>query len=290
MQAVLPYTRGYIWQDGAFSLQDSRHIIPSWDQGHSSRKPSAAGEAPSDCAKLWGTTSFGDNVEDEWFIVWLLLHLTLKVCVSHTIKLALYTSYFMQVCKHISTYVHSQSPPFLSACAVLSEHTASHVDHGVPLQFSNISARVWDNDGDFLLIEAAFSLPRWLKPEVSTNRVWLHDGQLHIVPLPNKRHLTLPASPTLTEALQIIASEGVSTQANTGMQSAITSRVKGYPKKALAEMHRARCLVPAKVAAILKQQPQLVSSAVQAFYYRDVQDMKAAAKLKNFPSEVGLPS
>lgn len=33
---------------------------------------------------------------------------------------------------------------------------------------------MWDNDGDFLLIEAAYSLPRWLKPESATNRVgWL---------------------------------------------------------------------------------------------------------------------
>ena len=71
------------------------------------------------------------------------------------------------------------------------------------------------------------------------------------------------------------------------MQSVISNRVKGYPQKALAEMHRARCIVPVKVAAILQQQPQLVSPAVQAFYYRDVQDMQAAAKLRHFPSEVG---
>lgn len=156
------------------------------------------------------------------------------------------------------------------------------------LQFSNLSARVWDNDGDFLLIEAAFSLPKWLKPEVSTNRVWLHDGQLHIVPLPSKRHPTLPPSPTPRDALQIIRSEAITTQANTGMQNAISSRIKGYPQKALSEMHRARCRVPAKVAAVLKQQPQLVSPAVQAFYYRDVQDMKAAARLRHLPFEVGL--
>lgn len=31
--------------------------------------------------------------------------------------------------------------------------------------------RVWDNDGEFLLIEAAYSLPRWLKPESAANRV-----------------------------------------------------------------------------------------------------------------------
>lgn len=156
------------------------------------------------------------------------------------------------------------------------------------MQFSNLTARIWDNDGDFLLIEAAFSLPKWLKPEVSTNRVWLHDGQLHIIPLPNKRNPSLPPSPTPKEALQIIASEAITTQANPGMQKSISSRVKGYPQKALTEMHRARCIIPAKVAAVLRQQPQLVAPAVQAFYYRDVQDMKAAARLQQLPSEVGL--
>ena len=74
------------------------------------------------------------------------------------------------------------------------------------------------------------------------------------------------------------------------MQDAIKGRIKVYPQKALAEMHRARCLLPARVARILKQQPQLVSPAVQTFYYRDVGDMKAAARLKNFPSEVSVTS
>ena len=37
-----------------------------------------------------------------------------------------------------------------------------------------LSCRVEDGDGDFLLVEAANSLPRWLKPETATNRVsWL---------------------------------------------------------------------------------------------------------------------
>ena len=30
---------------------------------------------------------------------------------------------------------------------------------------------MWDNDGEFLLIEAAYSLPRWLRPEAAANRV-----------------------------------------------------------------------------------------------------------------------
>jgi hypothetical protein len=46
---------------------------------------------------------------------------------------------------------------------------------------------VWDNDGEFMLIESAYALPRWLKPEVSANRVWVRGGQLHIVPQPSPK-------------------------------------------------------------------------------------------------------
>ena len=42
--------------------------------------------------------------------------------------------------------------------------------------FPALAARVWDDDGEFLLIETAF-LPRWLKPETAANRVWLCGGE-----------------------------------------------------------------------------------------------------------------
>ncbi|KFM25957.1 SGT1-like protein [Auxenochlorella protothecoides] len=45
-----------------------------------------------------------------------------------------------------------------------------------------LDVRVWDNDGEFLLIEAAHSLPRGLKPEIADNRVWISGGRFHIVP------------------------------------------------------------------------------------------------------------
>ena len=154
------------------------------------------------------------------------------------------------------------------------------------LQFSSVCARIWDNDGDFLLIEAAYSLPKWLKPETSRNRVWLVSGQLHIVPLPNGHHPTLPSSPTLQEALQILSADSVNTVAKAGVQDTIRLKIKGYPGKAQADMHRARCLLPAKIAHVLQHKPQLVSPAVQAFHYRDVQDMRAAAKLARFQPQV----
>lgn len=66
-------------------------------------------------AHLGGVTVFGDNVEDEWFIVYLLK------CITRT--------------------------------------------------FKEVAAVVYDNDGQFLLIEAAEHLPKWLDPDSSENRV-----------------------------------------------------------------------------------------------------------------------
>lgn len=51
-------------------------------------------------------------------------------------------------------------------------------------------------------------------------------------------------------------------------------------------MHHARCLVPAAVAHILAQDPQLVAPAVEAFYARDAAGMKAAARMTHFQPEV----
>lgn len=40
--------------------------------------------------------------------------------------------------------------------------------------FSDLWIKVGDNDGEFLLVEAADSLPAWLESEVADNRVWMY--------------------------------------------------------------------------------------------------------------------
>lgn len=64
---------------------------------------------------LHSNTCFGDNIEDEWFIVHLLLEIS--------------------------------------------------------KQFKDVIIQVMDNDGDFLLIEAADFLESWVNPGNTTNRV-----------------------------------------------------------------------------------------------------------------------
>lgn len=70
---------------------------------------------PQGLSFLQGRTNFGDSVEDEWLIVYLLRELS--------------------------------------------------------RQFPQIWIRVIDSDGEFLLVEAADVLPKWINPEVMENRV-----------------------------------------------------------------------------------------------------------------------
>jgi hypothetical protein len=64
---------------------------------------------------LHGLTKYGDSVEDEWLIVYILKELSNR--------------------------------------------------------FPELWIKVVDTDGEFLLIEAANALPRWLNPEIADNRV-----------------------------------------------------------------------------------------------------------------------
>ena len=94
LQAVEPYLRGYIWQTDGFNLEAKPQL-----KGHN--QPGASSSELPTC--LHGRATYGDNVEDEWLITWLLLDLTRRF---------------------------------------------------------QISARAWDSDGEFLLIEAAYALPK----------------------------------------------------------------------------------------------------------------------------------
>ncbi|MQL81973.1 hypothetical protein Taro_014448 [Colocasia esculenta] len=210
LDTVLPhFLRDYIWQHEPFSLSPS-----------SDHACSLCG-TPAGIPHLHGRVRYGDNVEDEWFVVFLLYEVSRRV-------------------------------PW-------------------------VSIRVWDSDGEFLLIEAAFSLPCWVNPESCENRVFVRRGELHI--LPRKQ---FPSNPTILEALSALRTGKVDTRAPEKVQEAINKRISGYPQRARMNMHRARIRVPLPVAQVLKQEPCLIALAVEGFYDRDVDSMKYAAKMERF--------
>ncbi|NXI99691.1 ECD protein, partial [Psophia crepitans] len=208
-----PLLAAYIWQRQPFRL---RYVPPR-------------GETP---AHIGGTTLFGDNVEDEWFIVYLIREIT--------------------------------------------------------REFPGLAARIEDNDGEFLLIEAADFLPQWLNPENSENRVFFYKGELHIIPLSETHEQECDlsaASPTVSQALALLSTRSEEFLAAEPIRTAVYKRISGYPEKIQASFHRAHCYLPARIVAVLRQRPSLVAAAVQAFYLRDPVDLRACRSFQTFPPD-----
>uniref|UniRef100_A0A8C7E5E7 Ecdysoneless cell cycle regulator n=1 Tax=Naja naja TaxID=35670 RepID=A0A8C7E5E7_NAJNA len=193
-----PILVSYIWQNESFNLK---------------YKP-AKGNLP---AHIAGHTKFGDNIEDEWFIVYLIKEIT--------------------------------------------------------KEFPELLARVDDNDGEFLLIEAADYLPKWLNPENSIHRV----RDLRILPSSSLYILTYKKSCLYQDYISLFR-----------FLYLIAILCPRYPEKIQTCLHRADCYLPAGIAVVLRQRPALVSAAVQAFYLRDPVDLKACRVFKTFPPETRL--
>ncbi|KAI1319022.1 hypothetical protein EDD11_005220 [Mortierella claussenii] len=194
---------------------------------------------------LKGQTRIGDSLDDEWLIVFLLREITKRIPGS--------------------------------------------------------IAKVQDNDGEFLLVEAADHIPSWLDPDNSDNRVFIFDGNLHIVPIAitaeQKKSFSpmfgsKTRSPKLQDALDIIrasTNSRITTLAEPKVQQAAfepllpDSQENNFAtRKIQGQRHFARCQIPVDVARILKERPELITRACEAFYTRDALGMAACSRMSKF--------
>ncbi|KAI1411496.1 SGT1-domain-containing protein [Hypoxylon sp. FL1857] len=187
--------KGYIWQRDSFQLRVER------DQ---------------ELVYLHGITDYGDSVEDEWLIVYLLRELTRS--------------------------------------------------------FPALWVRIFDSDGEFLLVEAANVLPKWLSPEIDSNRAWIHDGKLYILPLEASSGAKRPLS--LDEAVRYIKSKPDTLVHSTFVEAEAFYRLEKYPSQVADSIHHAAVTIPRKLAYILHERPSTIAPAVEAFYLRDPVAMK----------------
>lgn len=175
-------SHSYIWHNQPFALESS-----------------------PDSSFIKGSTNFGDNIQDEWFTVYIL--------------------------------------------------------HQISLNF-DVAISLSDNDGQFLLIEAANHLPNWLSPSNSDNRIFIYKGNLHIIPESVK-------CPTLKESLNLVFKNQESTLASPEIQKSALLNISTYPQKALENALFARVTIPKRLLFILQKHPQSISKAVSTFYNRD---------------------
>ncbi|OCL01229.1 SGT1 family protein Sgt1 [Glonium stellatum] len=133
-------------------------------------------------------------------------------------------------------------------------------------KFPEAWVRVYDTDGEFLLIEAANALPKWLNPEVAENRVWINNFKLFIIPITAS---STSKSLTLTEALTFISASPSTLLNIPSLESEAFHRLLPYPNAISQTLHHSLLPIPRKLAAILHANPAYIAPAVEAFYLRD---------------------
>jgi hypothetical protein len=133
-------------------------------------------------------------------------------------------------------------------------------------EFKDAWIRIYDSDGEFLLIEAANALPKWLNPEVAENRVWINSHRLLIIPLGKEED---PHPLTQAQALQIIDATPARPQQYVKVEKEAFHRLIGYPAAISENQHHATLPLPRKVAHILHSNPSYIAPVVEAFYLRD---------------------
>ncbi|EMD97552.1 hypothetical protein COCC4DRAFT_203953 [Bipolaris maydis ATCC 48331] len=133
-------------------------------------------------------------------------------------------------------------------------------------EFKDAWIRIYDSDGEFLLIEAANALPKWLTPEVADNRVWINSHRLLIIPLGKQED---PAPLSQNQALQIIHDTPGRPQQYIKVEKEAFHRLSGYPAAIADNQHHATVPLPRKVAHILHLNPSYIAPVVEAFYLRD---------------------
>jgi len=148
--------------------------------------------------------------------------------------------------------------------------------------------RVIDSDGEFLMIEAAESLPRWADPDTCINRVYLHCGQVHIISLADRPSGITPlpsGTPSLMDAVHIVRSMPHLTQAPASIQQPILQRIEKCASEIGSSLHRCNVHVPAAVAVLLNNYPALVAPAVHALCQRDASQLQVTRAMRYFPPE-----
>ena len=242
MSHLEPHVEGYIWQKDPFQLE----VVAATPPGTS------RSGAP---AHLAGVTRFGDNVEDEWFIVWMFRELTRAFPAlpraSGTTTASSCSSRPRSTCR-----AGSSPRPRPTACGSAAARCARAAGRRMPA-------------GAWARAPGAPGAPAWRRRCGSRRG---GDGAEARAPLPGKETSETSETKRDAHASKMRAAN-----------AALSSRLAPFPEAARASTHRCVAVLPARLAALLSREPQLIAPATQAFYLRDPTGLNAAARATFFP-------
>ncbi|KAF3908559.1 hypothetical protein ABW21_db0207833 [Orbilia brochopaga] len=154
-------------------------------------------------------------------------------------------------------------------------------------KFPQLWIRVVDTDGEFLLIEAAHALPKWLSPEVADNRAWINSGSLRIIPRSKEDRAAAKAgqlrSLNTKAALKFLEKSQKELLHIQIAEEEAFYRISNYPAALKDHYHHARVTVPRTVAKVLHDLPKLIPTIVEVFCLRDPAQLKICNTMPTFP-------
>ena len=112
-------------------------------------------------------------------------------------------------------------------------------------------------------------MPKWLSPENDSNRVWIHDGQLLIIPNQIDDIQPREKSISLMDAIKVIESSPQSLIHSPSTEAEAFYRLEKYPGQITESQHRSLVTIPRKLAFVLHVRPRSIAPATEAFYLRD---------------------
>eukprot|EP01083_Nonionella_stella_P289737 985953_1 len=154
-----------------------------------------------------------------------------------------------------------------------------------------LTATLDDSDGQFLLIEAAAHLPDWVNPDSVENRVFIDEGELHLVPLSQTGRNTQSSPKEITDVtkgLSLVWGKSVETIAAQPIRDCVRAKISHYPESTRPtagpglNRHNVNVSMPLAAAHVFRLCPSLVAPAVEAFYFRDVSSMRSVRSMRRF--------
>ncbi|CAL1676047.1 unnamed protein product [Lasius platythorax] len=142
--------------------------------------------------------------------------------------------------------------------------------------FDGLIARVVDSDGEFLLIEAANVLPLWASPETCQDRVFIHNGDIHVI---RERGTSFP------NLLNNIHGKPHISKMSEKVQLVLQKRIGIYPDEIQKRKHKTRAFLPEKAASILRLEPRLVAPVIRTICHSDPVERKVCRAMRYFPPE-----
>ena len=138
--------------------------------------------------------------------------------------------------------------------------------------------QIIDDDGQFLLAEAADALPSWAEPDTCENRLFLNKGCFKLLSMK-----ILPGNPSFKNVLNymILANESDDIYVEE-IDQIIKRRIHKMPNILKDLNHNTLCYMPLKGLLFLKKYKELIPLIVNEYYYRSKDDVEMCHKAMFF--------